>query len=81
VHLSGGVGNAQFGGPTPDPTLTDSVITANRLPARPGIASLGGGLYDLEAATLDPFTTGKPFPVRMTRTVIAGSEPDACAGC
>ena len=81
VDLGGGIGNIQFGGPPPQLTLTDSVVTANRLAASPGIASQGGGLFNLEVTSVDPFATGDPFPIALTRTVIAGNEPDQCAGC
>jgi len=81
VNLGGGIGNVQFFGPVPKLTLTDSVVTANRLAASPGVASLGAGLFNLEVTNLDPFTTGNPFPATLTRTVIAGNQPDQCAGC
>ena len=64
-----------FGGRPPELSLTDSVITANRLAANDGVLSQGGGLY-----TADPFT-GTLFPVAMTRTVIEGNKPDQCVGC
>jgi hypothetical protein len=82
VNLGGGIGNVQFFGPAPELAMTDSVVTANRLSASPGIASLGGGLFNLEVTNLDPFATGRPFPITQTRTVIAGNKPDQCAnGC
>lgn len=74
-NLGGGIGNVQFGGGPPELTLTDTVITTNRLVASAGIFSQGGGLY-----TADPFT-GSGFPVAMTRTVIEGNKPDNCVGC
>ena len=49
-------------------TLVDSAVTGNRLSAGPGITPQGGGLY----------TT---FPLTITRTVIAGNQPDRCSGC
>ena len=67
----GGIWNSNFeGGPpiVPQLTLTDSAILGNRLSASPGITSHGGGL----------FTT---FPVALTRTLIAGNQPDQCFGC
>ena len=64
-----------IGGPAPQLTLTDTVVTANRLTASEGVFSQGGGLY-----TADPFG-GPPFPVTLTRTVIAGNKPDQCVGC
>ena len=63
----GGINNISLGS-TPELTLVDSVVTANRLVASPGIAPHGGGLYT-------------DFPVTLTRTVIAGNKPDQCFGC
>ena len=74
-NLGGGIVNLLFGGGPPELTVTDSVITANRLAASTGIVSQGGGLY-----TADPFS-GQPFPVAMARTVIEGNKPDQCVGC
>ena len=74
-NLGGGIVNVTIGGPTPALTLTDSVVTANRLEASTGVISQGGGLY-----TADPFS-GTPFPVVLTRTVIEGNKPDQCVGC
>ncbi len=71
VVQGGGIWNSNFdGGPptVPQLTLTDSAILGNRLSASPGITSHGGGL----------FTT---FPVALTRTLIAGNQPDQCFGC
>jgi hypothetical protein len=71
VVQGAGIWNSNFeGGPptTPQLTLTDSAILANKLTASPGITPQGGGL----------FTT---FPVMLTRTVIAGNQPDQCSGC
>jgi len=81
VNLGGGIGNIQFFGPAPQLTLVDSVVTANRLTPSPGVASQGGGLFNLEVTSPVPFDTGNPFPLTLTRTVIAGNEPDQCAGC
>ncbi len=67
----GGIWNSNFdGGPptTPQLTLTDTAILSNKLTASPGITPHGGGL----------FTT---FPVALTRTLIAGNQPDQCFGC
>jgi hypothetical protein len=74
-NLGGGILNVLFGGGPPELTLTDSVITANRLTASEGVMSQGGGLY-----TVDPFS-GEPIPVSMARTVIKGNKPDQCIGC
>ncbi len=75
LNVGGGIGNIQFGGPPPQLTITDSVITANRLAASAGISSRGGGLF-----TVDVFS-GQPFPVTLTRTVIEVNKPDQCVGC
>jgi hypothetical protein len=75
LNIGGGVLNVVFGGGLPDLTMTDSVITANRLVASPGIAPSGGGLF-----TADVFT-GDPLPFTMTHTVIEGNKPDQCFGC
>ena len=68
VAQGGGIVNDQFFGPPPVLSLTDSVVTGNRLAGSPGLAVQGGGLY----------TT---FAVALTRTVIAGNTPDQCFGC
>ena len=81
VNLGGGIANVQFFGPAPVLTLTDSVLAANRLSASQGIASQGGGLFNLVVTNPDPFTTGDPFTITSVRTVIAGNKPDQCAGC
>jgi hypothetical protein len=81
VNLGGGIGNIQFFGPEPELTLTDSIVTANRLAASPGIASQGGGIFNLEITSPDPFVTGNPFPATLTRTVVEGNKPDQCVGC
>jgi hypothetical protein len=64
----GGIRNDTFFGSVPQLTLTDSAVLANKLTASPGITPQGGGL----------FTT---FPVTLTRTLIAGNQPDQCFGC
>ena len=74
-NLGGGILNVLFGGGQPELTVTDSVITANRLAASEAVITQGGGLY-----TADPFT-GTPFPVAMARNVIEGNKPDQCVGC
>jgi hypothetical protein len=81
VNLGGGIASVQLFGPPPELTLIDSVVTANRLAASLGVPSLGGGLFNLEVNSIDPFITGDPFPIVLTRTVIAGNKPDQCAGC
>lgn len=81
VNLGGGIANIQFGGPAPVLFLTDSTVTANMLIASPGVASQGGGIFTLAVTKLDPFTTGDPFSVGLTRTVIAGNQPDQCVRC
>jgi hypothetical protein len=67
VH-GGGIYNDTLFGSTPHLTVTDSIVTANRLSAGPAITPEGGGLYTA-------------FPVTLTRTVIAGNKPDQCSGC
>jgi len=81
VSVGGGIASVQFNGPAPDLTLVDSVVTANRLAASGGVASSGGGVFNLAVTNLDPFTTGSAFQIALTRTVIAGNKPDQCAGC
>jgi hypothetical protein len=81
VNLGGGIANVQFFGPAPQLTLTDSVITANRLEASPSIASQGGGIFNLQVTNIAPFSTGDPFPIALTHTVVEGNKPDQCAGC
>ena len=79
VNLGGGIASVQFNGPAPDLNLVDSVITANRLAASPGVASSGGGLFNLAVTSLDPFMTGSAFQIALTHTVISGNKPDQCA--
>jgi hypothetical protein len=81
VNLGGGIGNVQFFGPVPTLTVVDSVVAANRLAASEGVASLGAGIFNLEVTSPDPFVTGAPFPVTLARTIVAGNQPDDCAGC
>jgi len=67
----GGIWNSNFdGGPptVPQLTVTDSVVTANRLSASGGLTPQGGGVY----------TT---FSIAFTRTAITGNRPDQCFGC
>jgi hypothetical protein len=80
VNLGGGIANVQFFGPAPELTVADSVITANRLTASPGVASQGGGIFTLEVTSITPFETGNPFLVALTHTRIEGNKPDQCAG-
>ena len=69
VLHGGGISNETYPGDSPPIlTLTDSVITTNRLSASPGVTPQGGGLFT-------------DSPVAMTRTVIAGNQPDQCYGC
>jgi len=65
--FGGGISN---GGGIPPAllTLTDSVITANRLSASPGFVVGGGGVFTERG-------------IVSTRTVIAGNKPDDCFGC
>jgi hypothetical protein len=64
----GGINNVTVGGPDPKLTLTDSVVSANRLTGSPGIDLQGGGIFT-------------SFPVTLTRTIVAGNKPDQCFGC
>ena len=73
--LGGGVLNVAFFGGPPQLTMTNSVVTANRLTASPSITPQGGGIY-----TADIFGGGN-FPVTLTGTIIAGNQPDQCFGC
>ena len=67
--LGGGIWNGSFGGETPPQlTMTGSAVLANGLSASPGFLVRGGGLFT-------------NFPVSLTRTVIAGNNPDQCFGC
>jgi hypothetical protein len=66
--FGGGISN---GGPDAPPatlTLTNSVVTANRLTASPGYLVQGGGVFNGGGLT-------------RTGTVIAGNKPDDCFGC
>jgi hypothetical protein len=64
------------GEPDPALTLTDSVVSANRLTATgPGYTPQGGGIF-----TADIFG-GPDFPVTLIRTAVAGNTPDDCFGC
>ena len=49
-------------------TLTDSVVTANRVSGSPGFLLGGGGVFN-------------NFTFLRTRSVIAGNKPDDCLGC
>jgi hypothetical protein len=74
----GGIWNGPL--PVPDPpdvalTVIDSAIVGNRLQASQGITPLGGGLFTGDGFSLTP------FPVTLTRTVIAGNQPDQCFNC
>jgi hypothetical protein len=73
--LGGGIFNTQFGVNAPELALSHSVVTANRLTATPGHHTLGGGIYTAD------FLTDDPLPITLTRTVVAGNQPDQCFGC
>jgi hypothetical protein len=73
--IGGGVLNIAFFGGPPQLTMTNSVVSANRLTASSGITPQGGGIY-----TTDPFGGGN-FPVTLTGTLVAGNQPDQCVGC
>ncbi len=66
--FGGGISNNGFGIPPGNLTLTDSVITANRLSGSAGFLVNGGGVYTESG-------------IAQTRTVIAGNKPDNCFGC
>jgi hypothetical protein len=73
--VGGGILNTGPAAAAPELAVSDSVVTANRLDATPGITPKGGGIY-----TADVFTDD-PLPVTLTDTVIAGNQPDQCFGC
>ena len=66
--FGGGISNGAPGIPAATLTLTDSVVTANRLSGSAGLPLQGGGVYTTNGLT-------------RTRTVIAGNKPDDCFGC
>jgi hypothetical protein len=68
VAQGGGINNVSVGGPPPQLTVANGVVTANRLTGSPGITLQGGGIFTA-------------FPVTLTGTVIAGNQPDQCFGC
>jgi hypothetical protein len=68
VAQGGGIQNISVGGPDPHLTITDSVVTANKLDASPGITPQGGGIFTA-------------FPITLMHTVIEGNQPDQCFGC
>jgi hypothetical protein len=59
VAQGGGINNVSVGGPPPQLTVANGVVTANRLTGSPGITLQGGGIFTA-------------FPVTLTGTVIAG---------
>jgi hypothetical protein len=71
----GGILETSLGGPDPAMTVTESVVTANRLSGTAGQPQ-GGGIFN--GAILGG---GGPFPLTLTRTVIQGNQPDQCVGC
>ena len=66
--FGGGISNGGFGVPPATLTVTDSLVTANRLIGSPGILVHGGGVYTESS-------------IVRTHTVIAGNKPDDCSGC
>jgi hypothetical protein len=66
--FGGGVSNGGFGVPPATLTVTDSIISANRLFGSPGFLLNGGGVYTESS-------------IVRTHTVIAGNKPDDCSGC
>jgi hypothetical protein len=71
----GGILSTDFFGRPPVLTITDSVVTANRLTTTTGITPRGGGIF-----SADVFT-GDPIPFTLTRAVVEGNWPDQCFGC
>jgi hypothetical protein len=66
--FGGGISNGAPGIPAATLTLTDSVVTANRLSGSAGLPLQGGGVYTTNGLT-------------RTHTAIAGNKPDDCFGC
>jgi hypothetical protein len=66
--FGGGISNGGPGIPSAALTLTDSVVSANRLSGSAGVLLNGGGVFSDSG-------------VVRTRTVIAGNKPDDCSGC
>ncbi|HEX6763010.1 MAG TPA: hypothetical protein VF094_09430 [Gaiellaceae bacterium] len=67
--FGGGIANGGFDGVPPATlTMSDSVVTGNRVTAGAGYVVHGGGLYT-------------DWPASLTRTVVAGNKPDNCFGC
>jgi hypothetical protein len=75
LALGGGILNVDFGGGPPELTLSDSVVTANRLTAPSAITPRGGGIFSADVFSNDP------VPFTLIRTVVAGNKPDQCVGC
>jgi hypothetical protein len=74
IAFGGGILETSFGGPEPSMSITDSVITANRLTGNAG-APQGGGIFN------GGLLGGGPFPITVNNTVIEGNSPDQCVGC
>jgi hypothetical protein len=68
IAYGGGISNGGPGVPPAALTLTDSVVTGNRLTAPTGYTVEGGGVFNGGSLT-------------NTRTVIQGNKPDDCFGC
>jgi hypothetical protein len=66
--FGGGIANGGPGIPSATLTMTDSVITANRLGSSTGLPLSGGGIFNGGA-------------LARTHTVVAGNKPDNCFGC
>jgi hypothetical protein len=66
--FGGGIANGAPGIPTAVLTLTDSVVSANRLSGSAGLPLEGGGVFS-------------PNGIVRTHSVIAGNKPDDCFGC
>jgi len=75
LAIGGAIVNIDFVGGPPELAVSDSVVTANRLEAAPGITPQGGGIFSAN------IFSGDPIAFTLTRTVIAGNKPDQCVGC
>ncbi|MGN6431529.1 MAG: hypothetical protein ACTHNB_12495 [Gaiellaceae bacterium] len=75
LALGGGILETSLGGPQPQMTVTNSVVTANRLSGSAGQPQ-GGGIFN--GAILGG---GGPYPLTLSKTVIRGNRPDQCFGC
>ena len=68
IVYGGGISNGGPGVPPASLTVSDSLVTGNRLGAGAGFLVQGGGVFTDSGIT-------------RTRTLIAGNRPDDCFGC